>query len=119
MVVEGALEGELDDHLGYGKNDPAGRNGGIPATGTSFRTAAHAALVFRGRSGRPLYVTAAGMTIADAAHLVGAMAGSFRMPDALKRADRLARGLERPQVAHRLSDAKNPDSSEPAFPDGQ
>ncbi len=24
MVVENALEGELDDHLGYGKNDPAG-----------------------------------------------------------------------------------------------
>jgi hypothetical protein len=23
MVVEGALEGELDDHLGYGKHDPA------------------------------------------------------------------------------------------------
>jgi putative transposase len=24
MVVEGALEGELDDHLGYGKHDPEG-----------------------------------------------------------------------------------------------
>ena len=23
MVIEGALEGELDDHLGYEKNDPA------------------------------------------------------------------------------------------------
>ena len=28
MVVEGALEGELDDHLGSEKNDPAGRKGG-------------------------------------------------------------------------------------------
>ncbi len=28
MVVEGALEGELDDHLGYGKHDPAGRDDG-------------------------------------------------------------------------------------------
>ena len=27
MVVEGALEGELDDHLGYAKHDPAGRAG--------------------------------------------------------------------------------------------
>lgn len=27
IVVESALEGELDDHLGYGKHDPAGRNG--------------------------------------------------------------------------------------------
>ena len=25
MVVEGALEGELEDHLGHEKNDPAGR----------------------------------------------------------------------------------------------
>ena len=24
MVIEGALEGELDDHLGYEKNDPGG-----------------------------------------------------------------------------------------------
>ena len=24
MVIEGALEGELDDHLGYVKHDPAG-----------------------------------------------------------------------------------------------
>jgi putative transposase len=28
MVIEGALEGELDDHLGYGKHDPGGRDGG-------------------------------------------------------------------------------------------
>ncbi len=28
MVIEGALEGELDDHLGYAKHDPEGRNGG-------------------------------------------------------------------------------------------
>ena len=32
-VVESALEGELDDHLGYGKHDPAGRNGGNSRTG--------------------------------------------------------------------------------------
>ncbi len=30
MVVEGALEGEPDDHLGYGKHDPAGRDVGFP-----------------------------------------------------------------------------------------
>jgi putative transposase len=33
MVIEGALEGELDDHLGYEKNDPAGRNGGNSRNG--------------------------------------------------------------------------------------
>jgi putative transposase len=31
MVIEGALEGELDDHLGYGNHDPEGRElGGDP-----------------------------------------------------------------------------------------
>ena len=38
MVVEGALEGELDDHLGYGKNDPAGRNGGNSRNGYRAKT---------------------------------------------------------------------------------
>src|SRR6201992_3131773 len=38
MVVEGALEGELDDHLGYEKNDPAGRNGGNSRNGHRGKT---------------------------------------------------------------------------------
>jgi putative transposase len=32
-VVESALEGELDDHLGYEKHDPSGRNGGNSRNG--------------------------------------------------------------------------------------
>ena len=38
MVVEGALEGELDDHLGYGKHDPAGRNGSNSRNGHRGKT---------------------------------------------------------------------------------
>jgi putative transposase len=38
MVVEGALEGEPDDHPGYGKNDPAGRNGGNSRNGRRAKT---------------------------------------------------------------------------------
>jgi putative transposase len=38
MVVEGALEGELDGHLGYEKNDPAGRNGGNSRNGHRAKT---------------------------------------------------------------------------------
>ena len=38
MVIEGALEGELDDHLGYEKNDPAGRNGGNSRNGHRLKT---------------------------------------------------------------------------------
>ena len=38
MVVEGALEGELDDHLGYAKHDPAGRNGSNSRNGHREKT---------------------------------------------------------------------------------
>jgi putative transposase len=38
MVLEGALEGEMDDHLGYGKHDPAGRDGGNSRNGHRDKT---------------------------------------------------------------------------------
>lgn len=38
VVVEAALEGELDDHLGYSKHDPAGRNGENSRNGTRTKT---------------------------------------------------------------------------------
>ena len=91
---------------GYVDLDPEGRPGlgahvyaeyGVPVIGvakTEFRTASHAVRVFRGRSSRPLYVTAAGLTAAEAALIIGEMAGPNRLPDALKLADRLAHGLE-------------------------
>jgi deoxyribonuclease V len=88
---------------GYADLDPDGRPGlgvraaemfGVPVIGvakTPFRTATHAIAVLRGTSARPLYVTAAGMPRADAADLVQHMAGRHRLPDALRRADSLAR----------------------------
>lgn len=37
-VVESALEGELDDHLGYGKHDATGRDGGNSRNGRRAKT---------------------------------------------------------------------------------
>lgn len=37
-VIECALEGELDDHLGYGKHDAAGRDGRNSRNGKRFKT---------------------------------------------------------------------------------
>jgi deoxyribonuclease V len=88
---------------GYVDLDPAGRPGlgahahaefGVPVIGvakSAFRTATHAVPVQRGASVRPLFVTAAGMPRHDAAALIRNMAGRFRLPDALRRADALAR----------------------------
>jgi deoxyribonuclease V len=90
---------------GYVDLDPAGRPGlgahvhaelGRPVIGvakTAFRSATHAVLVVRGTGARPLYVTAAGLPVGDAAALVSAMAGAHRIPDALRRVDRLARSV--------------------------
>jgi deoxyribonuclease V len=92
---------------GYADLDPAGRPGlgahahaesGIPVTGAAksrFRTATHAVPVVRGSAVRPLFVTAAGMPSAAAADLVRRMAGRYRLPDALRRADTLARACPR------------------------
>src|SRR6516165_10569815 len=38
MVVEGALEGEMDAHLGYARHDPAGRDGGNSRNGHRSKT---------------------------------------------------------------------------------
>jgi deoxyribonuclease V len=56
-----------------------------------FPIATHALPVLRGSSARPLFVTAAGVSAADAADLVRRMAGRYRLPEAVRRADTLAR----------------------------
>jgi transposase-like protein len=37
-LLESALEGEITDHLGYDKHDPAGKNGGNSRNGTRTKT---------------------------------------------------------------------------------
>ena len=89
---------------GYVDLDPGGRPGlgayvhaefGVAVIGvakSAFKPATHAIAVLRGASAKPLFVTAAGMPRNMAAELVRQMAGSFRLPDALRRVDALARG---------------------------
>ena len=89
---------------GYVDLDPGGRPGlgahvhnefGMPVIGvakTFFRTATHAVPVLRGSSKRPLYVTAAGLSVVDAAAIVARMARpEHRNPNALGAVDALAR----------------------------
>jgi hypothetical protein len=60
-----------------------------------------------------LFVTAAGIPSADAADLVRRMAGRYRLPDALRRADTLAPGRparnqhDRPSARLTHTDARN------------
>lgn len=91
---------------GYVDLDPAGKPGlgmrahlefGVPVIGvakTPFSTATHAVPVVRGNAIRPLYVTSVGLPVTEAAETVRTMAGPYRLPDALRRVDALARSRD-------------------------
>ena len=66
---------------------------GVPVVGVAKHPyrGAEAIAVLRGRSSRPLHVTAVGVDPNRAAEHVRAMHGAHRIPTALGRADRLAR----------------------------
>jgi deoxyribonuclease V len=92
LVVDGYVDLDPDGRPGLGARAHA--EFGVPVIGvakSAFRTATHAVPVLRGASARPLYVTAAGLPRDAAAELVRRMAGRYRLPDALRRADTLAR----------------------------
>ncbi len=95
LIVDGYVDLAPDGRPGLGAHVHAELN--VPVIGvakTPFAAATHAVPVLRGNATRPLYVTAAGITAAEAAGIVRGMSGYFRMPDALRRVDALARGRE-------------------------
>ena len=93
--------------------DPRGRPGlgahahaefGVPVIGvakTAFHAATHAIEVRRGTATKPLYVTAVGLPAQEAAAIVQAMAGPYRLPDALRRVDVLSR-IKVPQAETKM-----------------
>jgi deoxyribonuclease V len=88
---------------GYVDLDPQGRPGlgarlhmeiNVPVIGvakTAFRSATHAIPLRRGTATRPLFITAVGLPRDRAAALVADMAGPYRVPNALRCVDALAR----------------------------
>ena len=103
-VLAGVTGVELLVIDGYVHLTPDGKPGlgafvhaelGVPVVGvakTFFATATHAVPVIRGHSARPLYVTAAGLPAGEGAEVIRQMSGRFRIPDALRHVDALARG---------------------------
>lgn len=101
VVVDGYVWlGEARPGLGARLHDALGKR--IPVVGVAKTAWGAAAVtppsdacrsiaVCRGQSRNPLFVTAAGMDVADAAAHVGAMHGSYRLPTLLKQVDRLVR----------------------------
>jgi len=93
LVVDGYVDLDPEGRPGLGAHAHAEFD--VPVVGvakTAFRDAVHAVPVYRGEAANPLYVTAVGLPRTEAADLVRRMAGRFRLPDALRRVDALARG---------------------------
>ena len=99
LVVDGYVDLDPQGRPGLGAHAHAALE--IPVIGvakTPFHAAEHAVPVHRGGALRPLYVTAAGLTLQSAAECVRVVAGPHRIPDALRRVDALARGRASPQT---------------------
>jgi deoxyribonuclease V len=95
LIVDGYVDLDPCGRPGLGAHAqfgvPGNRGGQVGLQDSYARRAGPA-----GHSVRPLYVTAAGMPLPDAAELVRHMAGRFRLPDALRRADTLGRTGQSP-----------------------
>ena len=92
----------VDGYVWLGKDGSPGLGGylyrelgeAVPVIGVAknrYRDEEISGLVCRGGSSRPLYIPAAGMNQEEAAGHIRTMHGPYRIPTALKEADRLSR----------------------------
>jgi deoxyribonuclease V len=94
VVVDGYVWLKDEKTPGMGARLFEALGGKVPVIGvakTRFLSSSIAAEVKRGHSLRPLYVTAAGIDLANAAGFIRSMHGDHRIPTLLRRVDRLCR----------------------------
>jgi deoxyribonuclease V len=97
VVIDGYVW--LDAHGSPGLGARVHESLGVAVVGvakTPYGPEVPAARVLRGGSAKPIFVSAVGLGLDDAADGVGRMHGSHRIPALLKRTDQLARGLVLP-----------------------
>ncbi|MGY2894313.1 endonuclease V [Deinococcus sp. UYEF24] len=97
VVIDGYVTLDAAGTPGLGAHLYQALGGEVAVIGvakTAYRGSAHAEAVCRGGSLSPLYVTAAGMDVNEAARAVQSMAGPHRLPTLLKRVDQLCRQAE-------------------------
>ncbi|WP_435020413.1 endonuclease V [Tundrisphaera sp. TA3] len=91
------LGDEGDPGLGAHLHEAMGRQVAVIGVAkTRFLRARAVQEITRGGSQAPLFITAVGLSLPEAAEHVREMHGPFRIPTLLKRADQLCRGLAEP-----------------------
>lgn len=90
IIVDGYVYLDAEGRQGLGGHLFHALVKAIPIVGIakSYFRDNNAEVVYRGKSKKPLYVTAYGMLSTEAASKVAAMAGSYRIPDMLAQVDR-------------------------------
>lgn len=94
ILVDGYVWLDHAGRKGLGAHLYSALNERIPVIGvakTAFLGSTHAEAVLRGKSTKPLYITAAGISNGEAAQHVTQMQGEHRIPTLLKQVDRLCR----------------------------
>lgn len=94
IVVDGYVWLDANGKKGLGAHLFDLLEGAIPIVGVaknSFATATNAIKVYRGRSSKPLWVTATGTDETEAAALVKSMHGNYRLPTILSLVDRISK----------------------------
>ena len=94
IVIDGYVWLDANRKKGLGAHLFDLLKGAIPIVGvakTSFATATNAIEVFRGKSSRPLWVSAAGICETEAAKCVSSMHGNHRIPTVLTLVDQLSK----------------------------
>ena len=94
LVVDSYVDLDATGSPGLGRYLFEHYGSAIPVVGVAksrFRDSNHAVEICRGNSRRPLFVTAAGISVRDAADKIQAMAGLSRLPTLIKLADSIAR----------------------------
>lgn len=95
IVVDGYVFLDDSGKKGLGAHLYASLQAKIPVIGvakSAFRKAGDQVVpVYRGKSGRPLFVTAAGIPVQEAADAIKSMAGAFRLPQLLQQLDRMTK----------------------------
>jgi deoxyribonuclease V len=98
VVIDGHVWLDAHDRPGFGArlHRVLGGTAVVGVAKTRYRDAP-GAQVLRGRSAKPLFVSAIGLELEEAAEGIRRMHGDHRIPTLLKHADRLARGLLTPR----------------------
>ncbi len=96
LIIDGFVHLGLDKRPGLGRYlwDKLGRTKPVIGVAkTAFKDTPPDTAVWRGKSLKPLYVTAVGIPLEEAKAKIRSMAGSYRIPTLLKRVDSLCRKL--------------------------